>query len=496
MAAGRRRDRPRRLGRRRGRRARRRPGPAHRGQGGLPRVDAGARRPAPSTTWPARTSTSPSRSGGSSAASRRPTTAASTTPAPARTSPVRAACGGRSPTGIDSFATWREVTTVFHEGVPGHHLQVAQTAYRKELLNRWQRLMCWVSGHGEGWALYAERLMDELGYLDDPGDKLGMLDGAGLPGRPGHRRHRHAPRAGDPARQPVRVPPGRDRGPRSWAWSSCASTAGWRTPFIRFEVNRYLGWPGQAPSYKVGERIWLQAREDARGPPRRRLRPQVLPPVGARPRLDRPRPAAGRAGPHLVTRLVLAARPRPGWPRCAPPGVDPEVVVSGVDESQVTTADPAALAVRAGPRSRPAAVAGAGPRRARGRLRLRARARRRGARQAAPTPTRPRTRWRAMRGRSGVLHTGHCVDRPRRPRGGPRPPPPTVHFADLDDDEIEAYVATGEPLQVAGAFTIDGLGGAFVRGHRGRPAHRGRDRPPAAARDARRGRRALGVAVA
>ena len=62
---------------------------------------------------------------------------------------------------------WREVTTVFHEGVPGHHLQVAQTAYRSELLNRWQRLMCWVSGHGEGWALYAERLMEELGYLDD-----------------------------------------------------------------------------------------------------------------------------------------------------------------------------------------------------------------------------------------------------------------------------------------------------------------------------------------
>ena len=80
------------------------------------------------------------------------------------------------PDGTESFSTWREVTTVFHEGVPGHHLQVGQTAYRSELLNRWQRLMCWVSGHGEGWALYAERLMDELGYLDDPADKLGMLD--------------------------------------------------------------------------------------------------------------------------------------------------------------------------------------------------------------------------------------------------------------------------------------------------------------------------------
>ena len=80
------------------------------------------------------------------------------------------------PEGVTEFSTWREVTTVFHEGVPGHHLQVAQTAYRSNLLNRWQRLMCWVSGHGEGWALYAERLMADLGYLDDPGDRLGMLD--------------------------------------------------------------------------------------------------------------------------------------------------------------------------------------------------------------------------------------------------------------------------------------------------------------------------------
>ncbi|HEV7896367.1 MAG TPA: DUF885 domain-containing protein, partial [Planosporangium sp.] len=81
------------------------------------------------------------------------------------------------PHGIDTFSTWREVTTVYHEGAPGHHLQVGQTAVRAELLNRWQRLLCWVSGHGEGWALYSERLMDELGYLADPGDRLGMLDG-------------------------------------------------------------------------------------------------------------------------------------------------------------------------------------------------------------------------------------------------------------------------------------------------------------------------------
>ena len=104
-------------------------------------------------------------------------TAASTTPVRARTSRRPGRMWWAVPAGINEFSTWREVTTVYHEGVPGHHLQVAQTAVRAELLNRWQRLLCWCSGHGEGWALYSERLMDELGYLEDPGNKLGMLDG-------------------------------------------------------------------------------------------------------------------------------------------------------------------------------------------------------------------------------------------------------------------------------------------------------------------------------
>ena len=73
-------------------------------------------------------------------------------------------------------------------------------------------------------------------------------------------------------------------------------------------------------------------------------------------------------------------------------------------------------------------------------------------------------RWRAMRGKSGVLHTGHWLVDHRA--GGPGEVGATastvVHFADLSDAEIDAYVATGEPLQVAGAFTIDGLGGPFI----------------------------------
>lgn len=82
-------------------------------------------------------------------------------------------------------------------------------------------------------------------------------------------------------------------------------------------------------------------------------------------------------------------------------------------------------------------------------------------------------RWQVMRGRSGVLHTGHwLVDDRRRSHGGTRgtigaAASTTVHFAQLSDDEITAYVDTGEPLRVAGGFTIDGLGGAFVRGIEG-----------------------------
>ncbi|MDX6308926.1 MAG: hypothetical protein QOI06_1972 [Nocardioidaceae bacterium] len=167
------------------------------------------------------------------------------------------------PEGIDDFSTWREVTTVYHEGVPGHHLQVAQTAYRKELLNRWQRTMCWVSGHGEGWALYAERLMDELGYLDDPGDKLGMLDAQGF------RAARVVVDIGMhleleiPADNPFGFHPGETWTPElglEFMRQHCRM----EDAVIRFEVNRYLGWPGQAPSYKVGERIWLQARDEVK----------------------------------------------------------------------------------------------------------------------------------------------------------------------------------------------------------------------------------------
>ncbi len=167
------------------------------------------------------------------------------------------------PQGIDTFSTWREVTTVFHEGVPGHHLQIGQTVYRSDLLNRWQRLMSGCSGHAEGWALYAERLMDELGYLSDPGDRLGMLDGQAF------RAARVIVDIGMhlelpiPADNPFGFHPG-TRWTPELGWEFLRAHCRVPDENLRFELNRYLGWPGQAPSYKVGERIWLQAREDAK----------------------------------------------------------------------------------------------------------------------------------------------------------------------------------------------------------------------------------------
>lgn len=166
------------------------------------------------------------------------------------------------PEGETTFETWQEKTTVYHEGVPGHHLQVGQTVYRAELLNEWRRMFAWVSGHGEGWALYAERLMADLGFQDDPGDRMGMLDSQRL---------RAARVVLD-----IGVHLGKDYPAQfehmltetvggTWnarnAWEFLRSNAAMGEGFLRFELNRYLGWPGQAPSYKIGQRIWEEIRD-------------------------------------------------------------------------------------------------------------------------------------------------------------------------------------------------------------------------------------------
>lgn len=160
------------------------------------------------------------------------------------------------PRGVTEFGTWRELTTVYHEGVPGHHLQIAQTVYRRELLNPWRRMMCWTSGHGEGWALYSERLMHELGYLDDPGDYLGMLDAQSL------RAARVVLDIGAHCGFEAPAEVGGGQWTYDKAWAFLTAHANMEEGFLRFELDRYLGWPGQAPSYKVGERLWLQIREE------------------------------------------------------------------------------------------------------------------------------------------------------------------------------------------------------------------------------------------
>ena len=227
------------------------------------------------------------------------------------------------PAGRDSFSTWRETSTVYHEGVPGHHLQCGQAAYRSDRLNRWRRLGCWVSGHGEGWALYAERLMEELGYLADDGDLMGMLDAHALRAARvvvdiGVHCGLAAPQevgGGDLGRrQGVGVPaPAHPRSPtRSCGSSSTATSAG----------------PGQAISYKVGERAWLDLRRQV-GAPGRTPSTCGLPPPRARPRLGR----AGRASapPSLSARdrrraapvLVLASASPARLATLRAAGIDP-----------------------------------------------------------------------------------------------------------------------------------------------------------------------------
>lgn len=160
------------------------------------------------------------------------------------------------PHGIDTFRTWQETTTVFHEGVPGHHLQIGRAVVLADQLNRWRRLGCWVSGHGEGWALYAERLMAELGWLDDAGNRMGMLDA---------QRFRAARVVLDIGVHCGMNSPDGGIWNADRAWTFLQSHSAMTEENLQFELDRYLGWPGQAPSYAIGQRIWQQLREEMLG---------------------------------------------------------------------------------------------------------------------------------------------------------------------------------------------------------------------------------------
>lgn len=158
------------------------------------------------------------------------------------------------PPGVHTFHTWQEMTTVFHEGVPGHHLQIGRAVVLGDELNRWRRLGCWVSGHGEGWALYAERLMAELGWLEDAGNRMGMLDA---------QRFRAARVVLDIGVHCGMTAPDGGVWDAKRAWTFLQTHSAMAEENLRFELDRYLGWPGQAPSYAIGQRIWQQLRDDS-----------------------------------------------------------------------------------------------------------------------------------------------------------------------------------------------------------------------------------------
>ncbi|HEY2833393.1 MAG TPA: nucleoside triphosphate pyrophosphatase [Sporichthyaceae bacterium] len=162
-------------------------------------------------------------------------------------------------------------------------------------------------------------------------------------------------------------------------------------------------------------------------------------------------------------RFVLASASPARLATLRAAGMDPEVIVSDVAEDGITEPTPAATAQRLA-ELKAAAVAGrladsegAVVLGCDSLLELDGRA------LGKPvTPDVARARWQAMRGRAGILHTGHCVIQPATGRRVGEVASTTVYFADVSNAEIDAYVATGEPLWVAGAFTVDGLGGAFV----------------------------------
>jgi nucleoside triphosphate pyrophosphatase len=177
--------------------------------------------------------------------------------------------------------------------------------------------------------------------------------------------------------------------------------------------------------------------------------------------------ASSRVG--RVIRLVLASASPARLATLRSAGVEPIVRVSGVDESRLDGLPPTELALQLA-ELKCAAVAERADLPPEAGLVLGCDSLLEFDRKALGKPADAEdavARWRAMRGRTGVLHTGHCLRDLGHGRVAAATASTTVHFADVTDDEITAYVATGEPLHVAGAFTVDGLGGAFVTGIEG-----------------------------
>ncbi|MFF8712968.1 DUF885 domain-containing protein [Streptomyces sp. NPDC015184] len=163
--------------------------------------------------------------------------------------------------GETRFPVYDLVSTWYHEGVPGHHLQIAQWVHVADSLSRYQASIGGVSANCEGWALYAERLMDELGFLPDPERRLGYLDAQMM------RACRVIVDIGMHAEMeiPADSPfhPG-ERWTPDLAQEFFGNHSGRPADFVESELTRYLSMPGQAIGYKLGERAWLLGRENAR----------------------------------------------------------------------------------------------------------------------------------------------------------------------------------------------------------------------------------------
>jgi uncharacterized protein (DUF885 family) len=159
--------------------------------------------------------------------------------------------------------TWREVTTVHHEGVPGHHLQIS-VAMAEKGLHPWQRSMAHVHGYVEGWAHYAERYAEELGLLRTPGELLGMLFGQRW------RAARIVIDMGLHLGLPIPVDNGLTEATR-WDWGvgvdALRKASGADQAMASFEVDRYLGWPAQALAFRIGARLWRRVRAEAESRP-------------------------------------------------------------------------------------------------------------------------------------------------------------------------------------------------------------------------------------
>jgi uncharacterized protein (DUF885 family) len=157
--------------------------------------------------------------------------------------------------GRTTFTTWENYSTWFHESVPGHHMQIATSILNKKTLTAYQRGDAWNSGYGEGWALYAEKLMDEHGYFSDPGYKMGYLLCQAM---------RAVRLVIDIGMHLQYEDPNGDVWTPESATQYMIDKALLKESYAVNEIKRYICWSGQAISYKLGERVWLKAREDAK----------------------------------------------------------------------------------------------------------------------------------------------------------------------------------------------------------------------------------------